>query len=647
MSKKPFYITTPIYYPSGNPHIGHCYTTVACDSIARYRRMQGYDVMFLTGTDEHGQKIEQKALEKGVTPQQYVDEIVAIFKNLWEYMNISYDRYIRTTDDYHVESVQKIFKALYDKGYIYKSTYSGKYCTPCESFWTQSQLDENGMCPECHREVIEAQEEAYFFKMSLFADRLEKLLLETDYLMPKTRAVELVNNFIKPGLEDLCVSRTSFKWGVPVSFDEKHVVYVWIDALSNYITALGYENSQYEDFSKFWPADVHMVAKDIMRFHALIWPAMLMALELPLPKHLAVHGWITFNGVKMSKSLGNVVDPLVLGERYGADAIRYHILREMALGADSSFSNEIMINRINTDLANGLGNLVSRTVAMVCKYFDGTLWAERCEGEFDSDLIAQATALRTIVDDNIEKVQLQSALTEIFKVVSRANKYIDETAPWVLAKDELNKARLATVLYNLLETIRICATLLSAFMPTTMPEVLRQIGACEKCASYENADKFGSLPLDVTVNKGDVLFPRIDAEKEIEELNKIIEAQKPVSEPEIEVKEQLPPIDIDDFCKVDLRVAKVVECEKIKKAKKLLKLQLDDGMGGRQVVSGIALWYEPQDLIGKKVILVSNLKPCTLCGVESNGMIMAADMPDGSAKVIFPDESIPVGACLR
>lgn len=518
MDKKTFYITTPIYYPSGNPHIGHCYTTVACDSIARYKRMQGYDVMFLTGTDEHGLKIEQKAAEKGVSPKEYVDEIVAVFKNLWKYMNISYDRYIRTTDDYHIKSVQTIFKKLYDKGYIYKGEYKGKYCTPCESFWTESQL-KDGKCPDCGRDVVEAKEEAYFFKMAPFADRIEKLLTETDYLRPKTRAVELVNNFIKPGLEDLCVSRTSFKWGIPVTFDPNHVVYVWIDALSNYITALGYENDQYDDYKKYWPADVHMVAKDIMRFHAIIWPAMLMALEEPLPKHLAVHGWITFNGEKMSKSLGNVVDPLVLGERYGADAIRYHILREMALGSDSSFSNEIMIKRINSDLANGLGNLVSRTVAMVEKYFGGTLPTERESGEFDESLIETAKALRPAVDDYIEKTQLNNALAEIFKVVSRANKYIDETTPWVLAKDESNKTRLATVLYNLLDTIRIISTLLSAFMPTTMPSIWEQIGASKEDVSYENAAKFGVLPLDVTVKKGEVLFPRIDVDKEIEELN--------------------------------------------------------------------------------------------------------------------------------
>ena len=650
MEKKPFYITTPIYYPSGNPHIGHCYTTVACDSIARYRRMQGYDVMFLTGTDEHGLKIEQKAAEKGVTPKEYVDEIVKTFKKLWSYMNISYDRYIRTTDDYHIETVQKIFKALYDKGYIYKGEYKGKYCTPCESFWTESQLDENGCCPECHREVTEAKEEAYFFKMSPFAERIEKLLTETDYLQPKTRATELVNNFIKPGLEDLCVSRTTFKWGIPVTFDDKHVVYVWIDALSNYISALGFWNEQYNDFDKFWPADVHVVAKDIMRFHAIIWPAMLMALDLPLPKHLAVHGWITFNGQKMSKSLGNVVDPFILGERYGADAIRYHILREMALGADSSFSNEIMINRINSDLANGLGNLVSRTVAMADKYFGGTLPADREAGDFDAELIAEAKGLVAKVDEFMDKTQINNALAEIFKVVSRANKYIDETAPWVLGKDESKKARLATVLYNLLETIRIVSTLLSNFMPTTMPKVWEQIGAAESDITYENAGKFGVLPADVTVHRGEIIFPRIDVDKEIEELNKIIGSNAKPEEKADDGFEPAPIADeitIDDFAKVDLRVALVKDCEKVKKSKKLLCLQLDDGFGGRQVVSGIAAWYKPEDLIGKKVVIVANLKPVKLCGVESNGMICAADTPDGAASVIFPDQDLPCGAKLR
>lgn len=646
MTKKPFYITTPIYYPSGNPHIGHCYTTAACDSIARYKRMQGCDVMFLTGTDEHGLKIEQKAAEKGVTPKQYVDEIVENFKSLWSFMNISYDRYIRTTDDYHIKTVQKIFKELYDKGYIYKGEYSGKYCVPCESFWTESQLVD-GKCPDCGRDVTEAKEEAYFLKMSPFADRIEKLLTETDYLRPKTRAIELVNNFIKPGLEDLCVSRTTFKWGIPVTFDEGHVVYVWIDALSNYISALGFYNEEYGDYDKFWPADVHMVAKDIMRFHAIIWPAMLMALDLPLPKHLAVHGWITFNGKKMGKSLGNVVDPFVLGKRYGSDAIRYHILREMALGADSSFSNEIMINRINSDLANGLGNLVSRTVAMAAKYFGGTLPTDREEGEYDSELISDALALREKVDEFVDKTQLNNALAEIFKVISRANKYIDETEPWILGKDETKKPRLASVLYNLLEVIRISTTLLSCFMPTTMPKIWEQIGAKESDVTYEAAGKFGVLPLDVTVHRGEIIFPRIDVEKEIDELNEIIGKNSPKEENGFTPEQIKDEITIDDFAKTDLRVATVKSAEKVKKSKKLLCLQLDDGMGGRQVVSGIAEWYKPEDLVGRKVIIVANLKPVKLCGVESNGMICAADMPDGTCKVIHPDDALPNGSRVR
>ncbi len=643
--KKKFYITTPIYYPSASPHIGHLYTTVACDAIARFKRMQGCDVMFLTGTDEHGQKIEQKAKEANVTPKQYVDEIAEKFRRLWKYVNVDYDRFIRTTDDYHEESVKKIYKTLLDKGYLYKSEYKGKYCTPCESFWTESQLDSEGKCPECHREVKEATEEAYFFKLSAFSERLEKLLTETDYVQPEWRAKELVNNFIKPGLEDVCVSRTSFSWGVRLPFDEKHIAYVWIDALSNYITALGYENGKYDDFKDFWPADVHMVAKDIMRFHALIWPAMLMALDLSLPKKLSVHGYINFNGVKMSKSIGNVVDPFVLGERYGVDAIRYHILREMPFGSDSDYSNEIMINRINSDLANDLGNLVSRTVAMAVKYFDGTLPSEREEGEFDADLKAMAESLAPAVEKYIDETKLSPALTEIMTVVSRANKYIDETAPWILAKDPAKTARLASVLYNLLDTIRICSALLLPFMPSMMPKALEQIGAGENDVKYENLSKFGVLSENVTVKKGDVLFPRLDVETEIEYLNSVI-APKKDGYKEDEDLDKANVISIDRFAEVKLRTAEVKACEKVAKSKKLLKLQLDDGRSGRQIVSGIAQWYKPEELVGKKIVFVANLAPAKLCGEVSEGMVLSCDCGD-DVRLLTVDNEVPNGSTVR
>ncbi len=650
--KKRFYITTPIYYPSAAPHIGHLYTTVACDAIARFKRMAGYDVMFLTGTDEHGQKIEQKAKEAGITPKQYVDEIAGKFQNLWKYVNVSYDRFIRTTDDYHEEAVKKIYKTLLDKGYLYKSEYKGKYCTPCESFWTESQLDENGKCPECHREVKEATEEAYFFKLSAFTDKLEKLLTETDYVQPEWRAKELVNNFIKPGLEDVCVSRTSFSWGVMLPFDEKHIAYVWIDALSNYITALGYENGRYDDMKDFWPADVHMVAKDIMRFHALIWPAMLMALDLPLPKKLSVHGYINFNGVKMSKSIGNVVDPFVLGERYGVDSIRYHILREMPFGSDSDYSNEIMINRINSDLANDLGNLVSRTVAMVVKYFDGTLPTDRENDELDKELKEMAEALAPKVEQFVDETKLSLALTEIMTVVSRANKYIDETAPWILAKDPAKSARLATVLYNLLDTIRICTALLTPFMPTMMPKALEQIGAAKADIEYDKLFKFGVLPADVTVKKGDVLFPRLDVNAEIEYLNSVIAPAKAADSPDSSAKiededlDKANVISIDQFAEIKLRTAEVIACEKVAKSKKLLKFQLDDGRGGRQIVSGIAKWYKPEDLIGKKIVFVANLAPATLCGEESQGMILSCSCGE-DVKILTVDTEVPNGSEVR
>ncbi len=642
MDKKTFYITTPIYYPSDKLHIGHTYSTVAADAEARYRRLKGYDTFFLTGTDEHGQKIEDKAKAAGVTPKEYVDNIVAGIKDLWKLMNISYDKFIRTTDEYHEKAVQKIFKKMYDKGDIYKGYYEGLYCKPCESFWTETQAVD-GKCPDCGRPVGKATEEAYFFKLSAYGDKLIKYYEEhPGFIEPQSRQNEMINNFIKPGLQDLCVSRSSFKWGIPVPVDENHVIYVWLDALTNYITALGYGSDDDSLYKKFWPANVHLIGKDIIRFHTIYWPAFLMSIDEPLPQKVYGHGWVLLEGGKMSKSKGNVVDPVVLAERYGVDALRYYLLREIAFGSDGTFSNENLINRINSDLANDLGNLVSRTVAMVIKYFGGTIPAERESGEFDDDLKVLAAKTAEAADDALDKLNFSIGLTEIWKFVSRTNKYIDETAPWALAKDESKRARLAEVMYNLCESIRIISVLIAPFMPDTCAEIRRQLGL-EGGFEWEECKEFGKNAT-YTVCKGDIIFPRIDLEKELAELEAT--HAEPVNPLKAEI-EGVAKIGIDDFAKVDLRVAKVVECVPVKKAKKLLQLTLDDGTGSpRTVASGIAKWYKPEDIIGKSVILVSNLKSAVLCGVESCGMILAADAGEDEVKVIFVD-GIPAGSKVR